>query len=151
MKILIPCLLIILLVWAGCALPSSRRGRIRVPTDSRPQQVVMETTGYCKCGSCCGWKRNWIGRPVYAYGPNRGQAKQVGVTASGAQARPGTLAADGSRYPFGTVMRIPGYGLGVVEDRGGAITGNHIDLYFRSHREALEWGRKRVVVTLWEQ
>ena len=28
----------------------------------------------------------------------------------------------------------------VVEDRGGAIQGNRIDLYMNSHSEALAWG-----------
>jgi 3D (Asp-Asp-Asp) domain-containing protein len=27
-----------------------------------------------------------------------------------------------------------------VEDRGGAINGNHIDIYFNTHEEALEFG-----------
>lgn len=34
-----------------------------------------------------------------------------------------------------------------VEDRGGAIKGEHrIDLYHRSHRNALQWGRRKVQV-----
>ena len=61
----------------------------------------------------------------------------------------GTVAADTSYYPFGTRMYIPGYGWGVVEDRGGAIKGpNRIDLYFDSHNEALEWGRQTLQVTI---
>lgn len=59
----------------------------------------------------------------------------------------GTIAADTSYYPFGTRMYVPGYGWGVVEDRGGAIKGaSRIDLYFNSHSDALSWGRKRVEV-----
>jgi hypothetical protein len=61
----------------------------------------------------------------------------------------GTIAADTRFYPFGTRMYIPGYGWGTVEDRGGAIKGpERIDLYFSSHQEALEWGRKKVQVTI---
>jgi hypothetical protein len=63
--------------------------------------------------------------------------------------RSGTIAADTAWYPFGTVMDVPGYGRGVVEDRGSAITGpNRIDLYFKSHRAALHWGRRRVPVSI---
>ncbi len=59
----------------------------------------------------------------------------------------GTIAADTKYYPFGTHMYVPGYGHGIVEDRGGAIKGpNRIDLYFNSHSEALAWGRKKVRV-----
>ena len=61
----------------------------------------------------------------------------------------GTIAADTSYYPFGTRMYVPGYGWGVVEDRGGAIKGaGRIDLYFDSHQRALSWGRKKVGVTI---
>lgn len=61
----------------------------------------------------------------------------------------GTIAADTKYYPFGTKMYIPGYGWGIVEDRGGAIKGpTRIDLYFKSHQEALEWGRRKVAVKI---
>lgn len=63
----------------------------------------------------------------------------------------GTIAADTKYYPFGTEMFVPGYGWGVVEDRGGAIKGpDRIDLYFDSHSDALEWGRKRVKVEIYK-
>lgn len=60
----------------------------------------------------------------------------------------GTIAADTKYYPFGTEMYVPGWGWGIVEDRGGAIKGpDRIDIYYRSHGRALEWGRKKVEVT----
>lgn len=63
--------------------------------------------------------------------------------------RDGTIAADTRYYPFGTRMYVPGYGWGVVADRGSAIKGpGRIDLYFESHREALGWGRKKVKVQI---
>ena len=61
--------------------------------------------------------------------------------------RDGTIAADTRFYPFGTRFYIPGYGYGRVEDRGAAIKGSkRLDLYFNSHRKALNWGRKRIDV-----
>ena len=61
----------------------------------------------------------------------------------------GTIAADTNYYPFGTRMHIPGYGWGVVEDRGSAIKGpNRIDLYFDSHAEALQWGRRKLPTSI---
>jgi hypothetical protein len=63
--------------------------------------------------------------------------------------RDGTIAADTKYYPFGTKMYVPGYGWGMVSDRGGAIKGpDRIDLYFEDHDRALRWGRKRVEVTI---
>jgi 3D (Asp-Asp-Asp) domain-containing protein len=37
-------------------------------------------------------------------------------------------------------MTIPGYGTVKVEDRGGAIKGDRLDVLFPTHQEALEWG-----------
>ncbi len=88
-------------------------------------------------------------QPVYAYGPMKGERKKIGITASGTKAKKGTIAADTNVFPFGTRMRIPGYGDGVVEDRGGAIQGTRIDLFFKTHQQALEWGRKTVTVEVW--
>jgi hypothetical protein len=62
---------------------------------------------------------------------------------------PGTIAADTSYYPFGTELYVPGYGHGVVEDRGSAIKGPHrLDVYFEEHDEARQWGRRRVRVEI---
>lgn len=123
--------------------------RFHPPKGAKPRTVTMMTTGYCKCGKCCGWKRNWRLQPVYSSGPLKGKIKKVGVTAWGTKARKGTIAADTSKYPFGTIMYIEGYGYGRVEDRGGAIKGNHIDLFFNSHKQAVEWGRKTRKVKVW--
>ena len=133
---------LVALVCSGCC-------RVRPPRGREPVLRSMTVTGYCRCGKCCGWRRTWYGRPVHSVGPQKGKAKQVGLTASGAKAKRGTIAADTSRYPFGTVMWVEGYGYGRVEDRGGAVKGEHIDLFFGSHKEALEWGRQTVPVKVW--
>ncbi len=140
-------MLVIMAVGLGGCVPSRR---FQVPKGQAPDLVSMETTGYCKCGKCCGWKRNWRFQPVFAYGPQKGRRKAVGITATGTRARPGTIAADTRHYPFGTIMYVPGYGWGRVEDVGGAIKGNHIDLYFTSHKKALTWGRKMRDAKIWK-
>ena len=111
----------------------------------RGRYVTIETTAYCSCGICCDWKYNLLHQPVHSKGRHAGKPKAVGITASGTKAKPGTLAADTRYYPFGTVFYIPGYGYGVVEDRGGDIKGRHrLDLYHNTHQEARRWGRKKV-------
>ena len=66
--------------------------------------------------------------------------------------RPGTVAADTKHHPFGTMMRIPGYGLGVVEDRGGAIKGqDRLDVFYTTRSRALDWGRRKVNVTVLDE
>ncbi len=114
-----------------------------------PVEKKMVVTGYCNCQKCCGWKRTWYGKPVIASGKNKGKRKEVGLTASGTHARNGTIAADTSYYPFGTIFYIPGYGYGRVEDRGGAIKGQHIDAWFRNHDKALHWGKQNLTVKVW--
>jgi len=114
------------------------------------EEVELLVTGYCNCGQCCGWRKQWyfFGEPVYNYGKMEGQPKKVGVTASGSVARHGTVAADPSIYPFGTELAIPGYGMAVVQDIGGAIKGEHIDIWFPSHEEARAWGVQKLKVKL---
>ena len=68
------------------------------------------------------------------------------VTASGEQSQPGISIAAGPSVPFGTEMYVPGYGVGVVHDRGGMITDKHIDLMFATRGQALSWGRQTVTV-----
>jgi len=61
----------------------------------------------------------------------------------------GSVAADTSCYPLGTRVHVEGWGWGVVEDRGGAIRGDdRVDVYMHSRRRALEFGRKRVTLTV---
>lgn len=110
-----------------------------------PVSVKMTTTGYCNCRKCCDWKYTWYGKPVTL----SGRPKKVGLTASGVRAHAGTIAADTSLYPFGTIIEIPGYGYGRVEDRGGGIKKQHIDLWFPRHKDALEWGKREKIVKVW--
>ena len=137
--------IVLVVLLSGCA-----TRRYAIPRHARATTYTMETTGYCKCGKCCGWKRNWLFQPVYASGSSKGKRKEVGVTASGTKARPGTIAADTRYFPFGTVIYIPQYGYGRVEDIGGDIKGMHIDLYFHTHDEALRWGRRKTQVKVWK-
>lgn len=139
------CGFVLLFFLAGCS-------TVRPPRGVPPRTVMMEATGYCDCGVCCGWERVWWApwRTVYSSGPNKGKPKQVGITASGAKAHRGTIAADRRYYPFGTVMYIPGYGYGRVEDTGSAIQGSgRVDLFYGSHQQALEWGRQRLPIKVW--
>lgn len=100
--------------------------------------VEMVATAYCSCEKCCGeWAKK---RPIGEDG------KPIVYTANGTVAKQGrTVAADPSVYPYGTVLVIDGNEY-VVEDCGGAIKGeNRVDVYFESHEDARQFGRKSVV------
>lgn len=122
--------------------------RIRPPKGMTPVSVEMKTTSYCHCRRCCSYK--WmLFIPYQKRGTFKYRIKHVGITSSGAMTRPGTIAADTSIYPYGTVMHIPGYGYGRVEDTGGAIKGHHIDLYRPNHWFARHWGVRTKKVRIW--
>lgn len=97
---------------------------------TKPEKQTMRVTAYCPGACCCG---------KYA----------DGVTASGHKIKPGDkfVAAD-KRFAFGTIVTIPGYGRVPVLDRGGAIKGNRLDVFFPTHKEALRWGVKTLTVTI---
>jgi len=73
---------------------------------------------------------------------------QYGITYSGVKVKRdlySTIAADLNVFPIGTILFIPGYGYGVVADKGSAIKGNKIDLYFETVRDVYEqWGKRTV-------
>jgi 3D (Asp-Asp-Asp) domain-containing protein len=104
-----------------------------------PKRVIrMEVTAYCPCTLCCG--------------PNA-----QGLTACG---KPVThnhgrfVAADAAVFNFGTSLSVPGYYGGQdvkVLDRGGAIKGNKLDVFFPTHARAKQWGRQHLDVTVVEE
>jgi len=101
------------------------------------RQIAMTVTAYCPCAKCCGrWADGFTasGKPVTANG--------------------GKFCAADRSIPFGTMISIPGYNGGKpvpVLDRGGAIKGNRIDVYYDSHSEALRWGRQTLTVTIYKE
>lgn len=111
----------------------------------------MIVTAYSADPISTNWRRGKIffWKKYVASGPNKGKPKRVGITSSGTRARKGTIAADTRYYPYGTVMKIPGYGKGVVRDTGSAIKGpRRIDVYFSTRKRALKWGRRRLIVKI---
>ncbi|MGN1386140.1 MAG: 3D domain-containing protein [Bacillus sp. (in: firmicutes)] len=73
-----------------------------------------------------------------------------GITYSGVKVKRdlfSTIAADLDVFPLGTILWIPGYGYGVVADKGGAIKGNRLDLYYETVADVYaEWGKKELDV-----
>ncbi|MEH7736859.1 3D domain-containing protein [Bacillus pumilus] len=67
-----------------------------------------------------------------------------GVTASGVRTKTGHTIACPPSMAFGTQLNIEGIGIRTCEDRGGAITEGHIDLYVEGVSEARSFGRQRL-------
>lgn len=94
---------------------------------AQTREGVFTITAYCPCEKCCGAYAN-------------------GYTATGEKATQGvTVAADPAVLPMGTEIQIDGHTY-TVQDTGGAIKGNRLDLYFDSHEDALQWGVREKIV-----
>lgn len=70
--------------------------------------------------------------------------KTDGVTASGLKVQEKRTLACPPQYPFGTKIKIEGYGTYTCEDRGGAIKGNKFDIYMQTKSEAFAFGRRNL-------
>jgi len=75
-----------------------------------------------------------------------------GITFTGTQARVGAIAVDPKVIPLGTKMYIASadgeyiYGYCVAEDTGGLIKGNLVDLYYDTHDECIQFGRRDIII-----
>lgn len=108
------------------ALPSVRTAgsapQSALPASS-PVPGRWRVTAYCPCRVCCG-------------------PKAAGVTASGSRADHPLVAAP-RQLPYGTRLTVIGYNADRpvrVEDRGGAIQANRLDVFFATHTQARAWG-----------
>ena len=103
---------------------------VQISMEAQEPELVSIGTftayAYCPCETCCG---QWSGGP----------------TASGVMPEEGrTVAADWDVLPAGMEIYIDGIGWRTVEDTGGAIRGNTIDIFFESHEEAAAFGVQKV-------
>ena len=98
-----------------------------------PKVTTLNTSAYC--AASCG-----------------GNTK----TACGATASPWYTVAAGKGYAIGTIIYIPYFadqpngGWFVVQDRGGAISSNRIDVFMGSHSQALQFGRRNLTCYVYE-
>jgi len=56
------------------------------------------------------------------------------------------IAVDPKVIPLGTKVWVEGYGVAVAGDTGGSIKGNRIDVFVKTKKIALNWGRKNVEI-----
>lgn len=89
---------------------------------------TFRTTAYCPCYRCSeGWGRK---------------------TSTGATARANhTIAVDPRVIPYGSKVMIGGV-VYTAEDRGGAVKGNHIDIFFDTHAQTRQHGTRTEEVFL---
>lgn len=117
-------------------LPPQKRLRLDDRGWHRVENALV--TAYCPCSRCCG-------------------SDSLGITSIGKNAWKRGLAADPTYLRYGTEVFIPGYGLSVIDDTGGAMRRNwrrggrlHIDVRMTYHHEARKWGKKQLAVKIYE-
>ncbi|OSP86690.1 aspartate protease [Lactococcus lactis] len=73
-----------------------------------------------------------------------------GITATGIDLskNPICIAVDPSVIPLNSLVEVPGYGIAIAGDTGGAIIGNIIDVHFPTNDQAIAWGRKNIQITV---
>lgn len=109
------------------------------PTEAPTEEVKsskifignFKITAYCPCKSCSG---PW------------GNSTATGVKAKSNH----TIAVDPKVVPYGTKILV-GDIVYTAEDCGGAVKGNIIDIYFETHEEVNEFGRKWTDVYIIEE
>ena len=72
-----------------------------------------------------------------------------GITATGTQAKYGTLAVDPTVIPYGTKVYIKELDkVFTAEDCGGAIKGNKIDIYMPTSADCTKWGVRNITIQI---
>ncbi len=133
----------LLLGWSGgrslriFTLEETRLPKPVIAPPSGLQWVPVVTTGYCPCVLCCGpfaSGKTSINRSVSEF--------------------PFGIAVDPKLIPYRLMIDVPGYGLGMVDDTGGAMRQDgsrgivHLDLRFIEHLQARRWGVRHMWVAL---
>lgn len=114
---------------------------LAIPVSSREwksRRIRVKATAYCPCVICCGKYAN-------------------GKTAIGRDAYKPGIAVDPRNIRLRSYLDIPGYSRSdtngswvMADDTGSAILGNHIDIRFKSHKKAVEFGVKYITIRVWE-
>lgn len=82
---------------------------------------TFKVTAYCACEKCCP-------------GTSDGLTYTETIATEGR-----TISVDPTIIPLGSVIELNGQQY-IAEDIGGSVKGKHVDLYFDSHADALEYG-----------
>ena len=116
----------------------THRSRLKWDENGWHREELALTTAYCPCPKCCG-------------------TQSPGITSIGKNAWTNGLAADPTYLNYGTKVFVPGYGLSVIDDTGGAMRRHwrrngilHIDVRMTYHYEARQWGKQYLRVKIYE-
>jgi len=105
-----------------CMLPTNGQAKAK----AKPKSMYVTATAYTDtCEGCTGITKIGINLRKNPY-------KKV-------------IAVDTKVIPLNSIVYVKGYGLAIAGDIGGAIKGRKIDVYMRTNKQAINWGRRQHV------
>ena len=109
--------------------PNSQDSRVAKATSAPAEPSILESKP----------EYEWIEFKITHYTKDEPGMNGKGITSTGTKVKAGrTIAVDPNVIPYGTRVYIEGIGYRVAEDCGGAVKGNHVDVYVdRSDSEHL--------------
>ncbi|MCQ9210008.1 3D domain-containing protein [Granulicatella seriolae] len=112
---------------------SQESSQLKPPTESADSSQEMS-----------GVKTLTVTATAYSYN----EANLGFYTAMGIDLRvnPMVVAVDPSVIPLGSIVEVPGYGVAIAGDTGGAIKGNKIDLHYENLTTAHNYGRQTITI-----
>lgn len=124
--------------------------RARMGTYLPPNHAVSD------CGEVFAYTRSFVAEATaytadFASTGRHPNDPLFGITASGMKAQVGVVSVDTNVIPFHTRLYIEGYGFAVAGDRGGAIRGDKIDLFFDTREETMDFGRQKLRVWILDE
>lgn len=100
--------------------PYSQDSRVAKATSAPSEPSILETKP----------EYEWIEFKITHYTKDEPGMNGKGITSTGTKVKAGrTIAVDPKVIPYGTRVYIEGIGYRVAEDCGGAVKGNHVDVY----------------------
>jgi len=115
-----------------------------LPAEDQERQSVLARYGSQRSRADLAGKKFPISASAYTAAADE-CGKGDGVTASGLKVRAGETVACPPQFSFGTKINIEGMGTYTCEDRGGAISGNHFDIYMPTKNQAFSFGRRNLL------
>lgn len=108
---------------------SARVMKLASSTSTSTKEITVKATAYtASCEGCSGITKTGIN---IKDNPN----KKV-------------IAVDPSVIPLGSKVYVEGFGEAIAADTGGAIKGNRIDIFIPSKQDAIDFGVKKLKVTI---
>lgn len=111
-----------------------QENKVRIAKENDIHYTEFIATAYCACEKCCGkWALN---RPN---GIVKGATGRELISNY-------SIAVDPKVIPYGTLVYDENGNEYRADDCGGAVKGNHIDIYMNSHEAARNWGKQTIKI-----